>query len=418
MAEYSFGSRLKHAWNAFKNRDPTYPKDIGYGGSYIYPNRRYTNLGSEKTIISSLYNKIANDAAQTVIQHVRLDDNGRYFETINSGLNYCLNVEANIDQTAIDFKRDLFLSILYDGCAVIAPTKTKDNNPLISESFEIKEMRVGKVVQWYPEHVRIDIYDSDHGKRTELVYPKRAVSIIQNPFYEIMNQPNSSVRRLIHKMNLLDAIDEQSGAGKLDLLIQLPYLVKSESRKQQAEDRRRRIADQLENSKYGIAYIDATEKVTQLNRPIENNLMNQIEYLTNMVYNQIGVSQAVFDGTASDDVMSNYYSRTIEPLVGAVSFEINRKFLTKTARSQRQSIYYFKDPFKFVPVGKIAEIADKFTRNAILSSNEVRQIIGMKAVDDPKANELSNKNITAKNEEVAMENGSNQNGGEEIEPEV
>ena len=387
-------SRLKHGWNAFMNRDPTNANFRDFGASYSYrPDRVRFSGGNEKSIVTSVYNRIAMDAAQIDIKHVQLDDDERYVSTIDSGLNNCLTVEANIDQTGRAFLQDVFMSILDEGCIAIVPTDTT-LNPKVTSSYDILTMRTGKIIDWYPDKVRVRLYNEQTGKREEVLLPKKMVAIVENPLYAVINERNSTMQRLIRKLNLLDAIDEQSGAGKLDLIIQLPYTIKSETRRKQAEDRRKDIENQLAGSKYGIAYTDATEHVTQLNRSVDNNLMKQIEYLTSMLYSQLGITQAVLDGTADEKTMLNYYNRTIEPIVSAVVDEMKRKFITKTARSQNKSIAYFRDPFGLVPVSNIAEIADKFTRNEIMTSNEIRQKIGMKPSDDPKADQLINSNIS------------------------
>lgn len=393
--------RLQHAWNAFtNNKDPTYYHDRGVSYSYR-PDRVRFSGGNEKSIVTSVYNRIAMDAAQIDIKHVQLDDDERYVSTINSGLNNCLTVEANIDQTGRAFLQDVFMSILDEGCIAIVPTDTALNLKVTS-SYDILTMRTGKIIDWYPDKVRVRLYNEQTGKREEVLLPKKMVAIVENPLYAVINERNSTMQRLIRKLNLLDAIDEQSGAGKLDLIIQLPYTIKSEARRKQAEDRRKDIENQLAGSKYGIAYTDATEHVTQLNRSVDNNLMKQIEYLTSMLYSQLGITQAVLDGTADEKTMLNYYNRTIEPIVSAVVDEMKRKFLTKTARSQNKSIAYFRDPFGLVPVSDIAEIADKFTRNEIMTSNEIRQKIGMKPSDDPKADQLINSNISHPIEDQQM----------------
>ena len=340
-----------------------------------------------------MLNKISIDCAAINIEHVRLDDNNRFVEVMNTGLNKCLTLEANIDQTGRAFIQDAVMSLMDEGCIAIVPVETT-LNPNISGGFDITNMRVGKVLEWYPDKVSIRVYNEKTGQKQDIVMPKNTVSIVENPLYAVMNEPNSTMQRLIRKLNILDAIDEQSGSGKLDLIIQLPYLVRSQQRKQQAEERRKAIEDQLSNSKYGVAYTDGTEHVTQLNRSVENNLMSQIEYLTSMLYSQLGITQSVMDGTADDKTMLNYYNRTIEPILAAIVDEMKRKFLTKTARSQKQSIVFFRDPFRLVPVADLAEIADKMTRNEIMSSNEIRQIVGMKPSDDPKADELRNKNLS------------------------
>lgn len=390
--EQTIGSRLKNAWNAFLNRDPTYVyKDSGYS-SYYRPDRVRFSRGNEKSLVTSIYNRIAIDVASVKIQHVRLDDNGRYKEEIDSGLNSCFNLEANIDQTGRAFIQDIVMSMFDEGCVAIVPVDT-DKNPDVTDSYDILSMRTGKIIEWYPSKVKVRVYNERTGKKEDIIVPKKTVGIIENPLYAVINEPSSTMQRLVRKLNLLDAIDEQSGSGKLDLIIQLPYIIKSEARRQQAETRRRDIESQLSGSKYGIAYTDGTERITQLNRPVENNLMKQIEYLTSTLYGQLGITQSIMDGTADEKTMLNYNSRTIEPIVSAIVDELKRKFLTKTARSQKQSILFFRDPFKLVPVNDIAEIADKFTRNEILTSNEIRQIIGMKPSEDPKADELVNSNI-------------------------
>ena len=391
--------RLQHAWNAFLYNDIKRPyQDLGYF-SYNKPDRRRFTRGNERSIVTSVYNRLALDVASISIKHVRLDENGRYTEEINSGLQNCLNVEANIDQTGRAFLQDVVMSMLDEGCVAIVPVDTTIN-PMISGSYEINTMRVGKIIEWYPAHVRVRLYNDQKGIHEEVTLPKSTVAIIENPLYAVINEHNSTMQRLVRKLNLLDVIDEQSGAGKLDLIIQLPYVIKSEARRKQAEDRRKDIEMQLAGSKYGIAYTDGTERITQLNRPAENNLMKQIEYLTSMLYSQLGLTQAILDGSADDKTMLNYYNRTIEPIIAAIVDEMNRKFLTKTARSQRQAIKFFRDPFKLVPVNEMADIADKFTRNEILSSNEIRQIVGIKPSDDPEADELRNKNLNKSNEEV------------------
>lgn len=391
--ELNIGSRLKRAWNAFTNRDPTGGyKSVGPGYS-LSPSRPRLSRGNEKSIVNAVLTRIAMDAAAIDIKHCRLDKNGRYLEDIDSPLNDCFNLSANIDQTGRAFKLDVYLSLLDEGCIALVPIDTTDN-PDDTNSYDINSMRVCKILDWYPRHVRVLAYNDRTGEKEELVMPKSQVAIIENPAYSVMNEPNSTMQRLKKKLSLLDATDEQSASGKLDLIIQLPYAVKSELKRQQVEERRKDIEDQLTNGKYGIAWADGTEKITQLNRPVENNLMKQIEYLTNLFYSQLGVTQSVMDGTADEKTMLNYNNRTIEPLVAAVVDEVKRKFLTKTARTKGQSISYFTDPFKLVPVDNIAEIADKFTRNEIMTSNEIRQIIGMKPSDDPKADQLINSNIS------------------------
>ena len=390
--ETSFGSRLKHAWNAFMSRDPT-PVRWDYGSSYSFrPDRPRLTRGNERSIVTSIFNRIALDTAAISIQHCKLDENGRFVETIESHLNSCLNLEANLDQTGRSFIQDVVLSMIDEGCVAIVPVDTT-LNPKVTGSYDILSMRTGKILEWYPEHVRVEVYNDRKGKKEEITLPKKTVAIIENPLYSVVNEPNSTLQRLIKKLNLLDAIDEQSGSGKLDLIIQLPYIIKSEARRQQAETRRKDIEMQLAGSKYGIAYTDGTERITQLNRPVENNLLKQIEYLTSMLYSQLGITQSVLDGTADEKTMLNYYTRSIEPIISAIVDEIKRKFLTKTARSQRQSIKFFRDPFKLVPVNDLAEIADKFTRNEIMTSNEIRQIVGLKPSSDPKADQLVNSNL-------------------------
>lgn len=393
----TFITRFKHAWNAFMNRDPT-RYDYEYGSGYsIRPDRVHLRGGNERTIVNSIITRIAIDAASTTIQHVRLDENGRFLEVIDSGLNNCLNVRANIDQTGRSFLQDMVQSMCDEGCVAVVPVDT-DINPAKTDSYEIRSMRVGKIVQWYPNDIRVRLYNDRTGEKQEITVPKRTTAIIENPFYSIMNEPNSTMRRLNRKLSLLDITDEQTASGKLDLIIQLPYLVKSEARKKQANERRKEIEEQLTGSRYGIAYTDGTEHITQLNRSIENNLMNQVDYLTSMLYSQLGLTKGVLEGTASEEELTNYYNRTIEPIVSTIVNEFNTKFLTKTARTQKQTIYYFRDPFRLVPVAKLAEIADKFTRNEIMSSNEFRQIIGMKASGDPRADELRNKNMPTQDE--------------------
>lgn len=399
--ELNIGSRLKRAWNAFTNRDPTGGyKSVGPGYS-LSPSRPRLSRGNEKSIVNAVLTRIAMDAAAIDIKHCRLDKNGRYLEEVDSPLNDCFNLSANIDQTGRAFKLDVYLSLLDEGCIALIPIDTTDN-PDDTNSYDINSMRTGKILDWYPRHVRVLAYNDRTGEKEELVMPKSQVAIIENPAYSIMNEPNSTMQRLKKKLSLLDATDEQSASGKLDLIIQLPYAVKGELRRQQAEERRKDIEDQLMNGKYGIAWTDGTEKITQLNRSVENNLMKQIEYLTNLFYSQLGVTQSVMDGTADEKTMLNYNNRTIEPLVAAVVDEVKRKFLTKTARTKGQSISYFTDPFKLVPVDNIAEIADKFTRNEIMTSNEIRQIIGMKPSDDPKADRLINSNISQPNQEEEL----------------
>lgn len=406
--ETSLGSRFRNAWNVFFNKDPTnYYKDVGTTYSYR-PDRVRFSRGNERSIITSVYNRIALDCASIDIKHVQLDDNGRYLSTRDSGLNNCLTADANLDQTGRAFIQDVVASMFDEGCVAIVPVDT-DRNPKDTNSYEILTMRTGKILEWRPSKVKVRVYDENTGKKEDIILPKKNVGIIENPFYSVMNEPNSTLQRLIRKLNLLDAIDEQSGSGKLDLIIQLPYVIKTDARRQQAETRRKDIETQLSGSKYGIAYTDGTERITQLNRSVDNNLMSQIEYLTSMLYSQLGITQSVLDGTADEKTMLNYYNRTIEPIISAIVDEMKRKFLTKTAKSQNQSILFFRDPFKLVPVNDIAEIADKFTRNEIMTSNEMRQIIGMKPSDDPKADELRNSNISESKMETEKQlNGSNE----------
>lgn len=392
----SFGSRLKHAWNAFTGTDYTTYQDVGPGYS-SRPDRIRLTRGNERSIITSVYNRIALDVAALNVQHIRLDENGRFLSVIQDGLNTCLTVEANIDQTARAFIQDIVVSMLDEGCVAIVPIDTT-YDPSVTGSYDIQTMRVGKILDWYPQHVRVRLYNERTGTKENILVPKSTVAIIENPLYAVVNEPNSTMQRLIRKLNLLDVIDEQSGSGKLDLIIQLPYVIKTEARRQQAENRRKDIEAQLSGTKYGIAYADGTERITQLNRSVNNNLMSQIEYLTSMLYSQLGITQSILDGTADEKTMLNYNNRTIEPIISAIVDEMKRKFLTKTARSQSQSISFFRDPFKLVPVNDIAEIADKFTRNEIMTSNEIRQVIGMKPSDDPRADELRNKNLSAPSE--------------------
>lgn len=400
MEKPTLMSRIKNSWNAFRNRDPTmFYKEPGM--SYTYrPDRVRFSRGNERSIVTSVYNRIAMDVASIDIKHCRLDSNGRYVKDINSGLNNCLTLEANIDQTGRAFIQDVVMSMFDEGAVAIVPVET-DSDPTISNSFDILSMRTGKIVEWFPRSVKVEVYNDRTGRKEHLIMPKKSVAIIENPLYSVINEPNSTMKRLVRKLNLLDAIDEQSGSGKLDLIIQLPYVVKGETRQKQAEQRRDSIVDQLKGP-YGIAYIDGTEKVTQLNRPVENNLMKQVEYLTNMLYSQIGMTPSVLDGTADEKTMLNYNNRTIEPIVAAITGAMKRNFLSKTARTQGQTIMSFRDPFKLVPINNIAEIADKFTRNEILTSNEIRQIIGFKPAEDPKADQLVNSNIAQPGAEGEM----------------
>ena len=402
-----FTDRIKHSWNAFLNRDPTYNyRDLG-GPSYGYrPDRMRFTRGNERSIVTSVYNRIALDAASIDIMHVQLDKDGRFESIRESALNECLTKNANIDQTGRAFIQDVVMSMLDEGCVAIVPVDTTFN-PDITNSYDINTMRTAKIVEWYPAHVKVNLYNDRTGRKEDLILPKKTVAIIENPLYAVINEPNSTMQRLIRKLNLLDVIDEQSGSGKLDLIIQLPYVIKTDARRQQAEQRRKDIEMQLSGSKYGIAYTDGTERITQLNRSVDNNLMKQIEYLTSMLYSQLGITQAILDGSADDKTMLNYYNRTIEPIVSSIVDEIQRKFLTKTAITQKQAILYFRDPFRLVPVNEIAEIADKFTRNEIMTSNEIRQIVGMKPSKDPNADELRNKNLSQSNEMIKEKQSDN-----------
>lgn len=385
--------RLKHAWNTFKNKDPT-QVIWNIGPSYGYrPDRMRYTRGNERSIVTAVYNRIAMDVAAVNLKHIRLDENDRYKETIDSGLNNCLSVEANLDQTGRAFIQDLVASMLDEGCVAAVPTDA-DDEPKDSGNFKVYTLRTGKILEWYPRHVKLEVYNEQEGQRQQIIIPKSTVPLIENPMYSVMNEPNSVYQRLVRKLTLLDVVDEQTSSGKLDLIIQLPYIIKTDARREQAEKRRRDIEKQLSEGKYGIAYTDGTERITQLNRPVENNLMKQIEYLTSMFFSQLGITQSILDGTADEKTMLNYYNRTIEPILSAIADEMKRKFLTPTARSQKQTIAYFRDPFKLVPVNGIAEIADKFTRNAIMTSNEIRQVIGMKPSSDPDADVLRNKNLS------------------------
>lgn len=410
--ELSVGSRFKNAWNAFRNREPTKVfQDIGYGYSYR-PDRFHLTRGNERSIVTSVYNRIALDVAAIDIRHVQLDAEGRFCDVVQSGLNNCLSTEANLDQTGRAFIQDAVMSMMDEGCIAIVPVDT-DDDPDDTTGYQILSMRVGRILDWYPKHIRVELYNEETGRKQDIVVPKSTVAIVENPLYAVINEPNSTMQRLIRKLNLLDAVDEQSSSGKLDLIIQLPYVIKTEARRKQAEKRRKDIEQQLAGSKYGIAYTDGTERITQLNRSLENNLMKQIEYLTSMLYSQLGITQSILDGTADDKTMLNYYNRTIEPIIAAIVDEMKRKFLSKTARSQNKSIKFFRDPFKLVPVADLAEISDKFTRNEIATSNEMRQVIGWKPSDDPKADELRNSNLSQPNESPIREErdtgGINQN---------
>lgn len=391
--DLSFGSRIRRAWNVFKNRDPMTDMSwrLGYGDSQR-ADRVILSSNNEKTIVNAIYNRIALDVASLKFRHVRLDENERFKEEMSTGLNEVLKTEANLDQSGRAFVHDMVLSMIDEGVVAAVPVETTDD-PEVSSSYDILQMRVGPIVEWYPQHVKVRLYNSVTGQRQEFTFRKRDVAILENPFYAVMNAPNSTLQRLIRKLRLLDVIDEQAGSGKLDLIIQLPYTIRSEARQQQAEVRRKSVEDQLAGNKLGIAYIDSTEKVIQLNRSVENNLLKQVEYLTSMLYSQLGFSQSILDGTADEQTMLNYQNKTVEPLASTITDEFKRKFLTKTARTQGQSVMFFTEPFRITPVSQIAEIADKFTRNEILTSNEIRQIIGIKPSDDPKADELRNSNL-------------------------
>ena len=393
-------SVIKHAWGLFTNTNNKNPTIKPEGSSYtISPTRPRFTRGNERTIVTSVYNRIAIDASTMDVMHVRLDDEGRFKEPIKSNLNNCLTVEANIDQTSRAFMLDVVISLLDEGCVAVVPVKTT-LNPNNTESYDIEELRTGRIMEWFPKHVLVRLYNDETGMYQDITLPKSQVAIIENPLYTIMNEPNSTMQRLIHKLSLLDIIDEESSSGKMDLIIQLPYIIKNDTKRSQAEERRKQIEDQLRGSRYGVAYIDGTEKVTQLNRSVENNILKQVEYLTNLLYSQLGLTQTIMDGTADENAMNNYYNRTVEPVVSAIVDEFHRKFLTKTARTQGQAIMFFRDPFKLMSVTSIADTADKFTRNELLSSNEFRQIIGRKPSTDPKADMLLNKNISHAPEEL------------------
>lgn len=396
----TIGSRFKNAWNAFFNRDPTPIFDNSGNSSSYRPDRYRPTRGNERSIITAINNRIAIDVASIPIRHVRLDEDGGYLNTIDSGLNNCLNLEANLDQTGRAFIQDAVLSMLDEGCVALVPTVT-DVNPDYTDSYDIYEIRTGKITEWYPKKVKVEVYNDNTGRKQQIIRPKRKVAIIENPMYSVMNEPNSTMQRLIRKLKLLDAVDEQSSSGKLDLIIQLPYVVKTETRRQQAENRRKEIEEQLTGSKYGIAYTDGTERITQLNRAVENNLLKQVEYLTSMLFSQLGITQTILDGTADEKTILNYRNRIIEPILSAIVDAMKVRFITKTARTQGQSISFFMEPFKLVPVSEIAEIADKFTRNEIMTSNEIRQIVGMKPSSAPQADELRNKNLNRSNEETS-----------------
>ena len=410
----NLGGRLMHAWNAFSNREAVYgyPQyDFGMGYS-IRPDRVRLTLGSERTIVSSIYNQIAIDVSAISVVHARMDQNGRFLESVSSGLNECLSISANVDQSGRNFLQEAVMSLFDEGAIAIVPVDTTIN-PQVSGGYDIRSLRTGKILDWFPDHIRVEVYNEKLGRKEEVTLPKSMVAIIENPLYLVMNEPNSTLKRLVNKINLLDSIDTQSGSGRLDLFIQLPYTIKSDARRAQAIQRTKDIELQLAGSKYGIAYVDGSEKITQLNRPAENNLLKQVEYLTGMLYNQLGLTESVFNGTADEKTMLNYYNRTVEPVLSAIVNEMRRKFLTKTARSLGQDIVFFRDPFRLVPVLELAEIADKFTRNEILSSNEVRAIIGYKPSNQPGADELRNKNLNQSEVEappINTDNGENQNG--------
>ena len=396
----TIGSRFKNAWNAFFSRDPTPIFDNSGNSSSYRPDRYRPTRGNERSIITAINNRIAIDVAAIPIRHVRLDEDGGYLNTIDSGLNNCLNLEANLDQTGRAFIQDAVLSMLDEGCVALVPTVT-DVNPDYTDSYDIYEIRTGKITEWYPKKVKVEVYNDTTGRKQQIIRPKRKVAIIENPMYSVMNEPNSTMQRLIRKLKLLDAVDEQSSSGKLDLIIQLPYVVKTETRRQPAENRRKEIEEQLTGSKYGIAYTDGTERITQLNRAVENNLLKQVEYLTSMLFSQLGITQTILDGTADEKTILNYRNRIIEPILSAIVDAMKVRFITKTARTQGQSISFFMEPFKLVPVSELAEIADKFTRNEIMTSNEIRQIVGMKPSSAPQADELRNKNLNRSNEETS-----------------
>ena len=394
-----FINRLKHGWNAFMNKDPT-PYQTGLGAaSYDNPSRPRLTMGNERSIITTIYNRISTDVASVDIEHVVLDDNKRFTDNVEDGLNYCLTTEANIDQASRAFKQDIVLKLLDEGCVAIVPVDTT-MDPVHGNIYDIQSMRTAKIINWYPRSIRVRIYNDHTGEFEELDLPKKMVAIVENPFYAIMNEQNSTAHRLKRKLSILDFIDDRSGSDKLDLIIQLPYTIKSEAKKAQAKERRKELTEQLATSEYGIAYIDSTEHITQLNRSVENNLLKQVEYFTNLLFSQLGMTVEILNGTADEDTMNNYYNRIVEPILAAVVDEMNRKFLTKTARTKGHAIKYFRDPFKLVSTTNLAELADKFTRNCIMTSNEFRQVIGLRPVDDPKADMLTNNNISASNAEL------------------
>ncbi len=400
----SLGSRLRNAWNIFRNREPPLGPWTYGAGSSIRPDRPHYSRGNERTIATSVYNRIALDVSSVDIVHVDLDDAGRFTDIRDSSLNQCLTVEANIDQTGRALIQDIVVSMFDEGCVAVIPTDTTAN-PNETSSYDILELRTAKIVEWYPRRVKLNVYNEQTGQHQEVIVPKKNVAIIENPFYTVMNEPNSVLKRLINKMVLMDRVDNHLGSNKFDLILQMPYTIRNQTKQEAANMRLKNIEDQLANSQYGIAYVDATEKITQLNRPLENNLLKQIEYFTDQFYGQLGITNEILNGTANEATMLNYQSRTIEPLCAAIVDEFNRKFLTKTARTQGQAIMYFKDPFKLVPVSQVAEIADKMTRNEIMTSNEIRQIIGMKPSDDPSADELRNKNLSQSNEDLRAASG-------------
>lgn len=396
-----FLDRFRNAWNVFKNKDPThFSVDTG-AGSWLRPDRMRFSRGNERSIITAVFNRIALDVASIQIQHVRVDDNGRYKETVIDGLNNCLTLEANLDQTGRAFIQDAVQSMFDEGCVALVPIDT-DDEPTDSGNFDILSIRTGRIVEWYPEFVKVNVFNEHTGKREDITVPKATTAIIENPMYSVMNEPSSTMQRLARKLALLDVVDEQASSGRLDLIIQLPYVIKTPARREQAEIRRRDIEHQLESGKYGIAYTDGTEKITQLNRPVENNLMKQIEYLTNLLFSQVGVTQAILDGSADEKAMKNYQNRIIEPILSSFTDEMKRKFLTKTARTQGHSLMYFTDPFRLISSSDLAELADKFTRNEIMTSNEIRQIVGLKPSTDPSADELRNKNLSQPSDEESM----------------
>lgn len=407
--ELSLISRLKNAWNVFRSRSPT--PNVNYSsGSYTRPDRIRLSRGNERTIVTSVYNRIATDVASATVHHVRLDENGRFQDIIDSGLNNCLSFSANLDQTGRSLLFDVAMSLMDEGCIAVVPTETDDDvqKDIMPGAYDILSLRVGKIINWYPKHITVRLYNEETGRKQEITLPKTMCAIIENPFFAVMNEPNSTMQRLIRKLNLLDILDDNNSSGKLDLIIQLPYVVKTPTKREQADERRKDIERQLSGSKYGIAYTDGTEKITQLNRPVDNTLMGQVEYLTSMLYSQLGITQAIMDGTADDSAMQNYYSRTIEPIISAIIDEMKRKFLSQSARTRGQDIRFFRDPFKLVPVNTLAEIADKLTRNRIMSSNEFRQILGMKPSDDPEADKLRNWNMPNEDSDSSPDRINNQ----------